>query len=68
MTEQRCTDWLLTLPTQPEDYLQYLTEQLWRIAQKPSRAEFLRRLRQDPPTELGVSAADVIREMRGPLP
>ena len=47
---------------------EYLTEQLWRIAQKPSRAEFLRRLRQDPPTELGVSAADIIREMRGPLP
>lgn len=47
---------------------EYLTEQLSRLTGKPTRKEFLRRLRQDPPMELDVSAADIIREMRGPIP
>ena len=46
----------------------YLTEQLSRLTGMPTRKEFLRRLREDPPTDLDISAAEIIREMRGPLP
>jgi antitoxin FitA len=46
----------------------YLLAELEAIADKPSLAELTERIMQRDPTDLGDSAAQLIRERRGPLP
>ena len=47
---------------------EYLTSELQRIVQKPSKADWFRRLREHPRVETDISAAEIVREMRGPIP
>jgi antitoxin FitA len=46
----------------------YLLVELEAIADKPSLAELTERILQREPTDLDDSAAQLIRERRGPLP
>ena len=46
----------------------YLLSELEAIADKPSLAELTERILHREPTDLGDSAAHLIRERRGPLP
>jgi plasmid stability protein len=46
----------------------YLTQQLRKVVHKPSKAEWFRELRKREPVKLEPSAAEIIRELRGPLP
>jgi len=46
---------------------EYLLREVEEVAARPSLAEMLERLSKLPPIELPESAADIIREMRGPI-
>jgi antitoxin FitA len=42
----------------------YLLSEIERVAEKPTLAEMMERLSQDPPVELSESPAEIIRRMR----
>jgi hypothetical protein len=46
----------------------YLLGELEGLVGKPTMAEFVERLRQQPTIEFEESAADIIRRQRGPIP
>ncbi len=46
----------------------YLLSELDGLVGKPTMAEFLGRLKQQPTVEFEESAADIIRRHRGPIP
>ena len=46
----------------------YVLGELEAIAEKPSLAEWVDRLGEQPGTDIGNLAAEIIREHRGPLP
>jgi DNA-binding transcriptional regulator WhiA len=46
----------------------YLLSELEGLVGKPTMAEFVDRLMEREPVELGESAADIIRRDRGPIP
>ena len=46
----------------------YVLGELEAIAEKPSLAEWVDRLSEQPGTDIGNLAAEIIREHRGPLP
>jgi hypothetical protein len=46
----------------------YLTDQLEEMAKKPTLGEWFERLQSRTRVDPGFSTAEVIRELRGPLP
>ncbi len=46
---------------------EYLLDELRHIAEKPSVEEWMAQLAKRKPVEISVSAADIIRELRGPI-
>ena len=46
----------------------FLLEELEKLAGRPTQAEVFERIAKLPKVESDVSAADIIREMRGPIP
>ena len=42
----------------------YLLSEIERVAERPTLAEMMERLRQDPPVELDESPAEIVRRMR----
>lgn len=46
----------------------YLIAELEGLAGKPTMAEFVARLKQQEPVDLGKSGAEIIRALRGPIP
>jgi antitoxin FitA len=46
----------------------YLISELEQVADKPTMAEWLERVRKRPRVDIGNLAADIIREHRGPIP
>jgi antitoxin FitA len=46
----------------------YLLRELEGLVGKPTMAEFVERLKQREPVDLGKSGAEIIRALRGPIP
>ncbi len=46
----------------------YVLQELAWAVDKPTLAELVARLREQPPTEIDIEPADIIRERRGPIP
>jgi hypothetical protein len=46
----------------------YVLGELEGLVGKPTMAEFVERIKQQEPVDLGISGAEIIRAQRGPIP